>query len=144
MDYALSEQQQAFRETAERFARQKLAPHYQKRARQDRIDRAMLKEMGDLGLIGADLPEKYGGLGESSVTAGIIIEQIAYGDFNASYVQLLASLMGGMIAQHASPGIADEWLPRVTGGEAIIGLGLTEPRGGSDAANLILRAEKVG
>jgi len=144
MDYALSEQQQAFRETAERFARQKLAPHYQKRARQDRIDRAMLKEMGELGLIGADLPEKYGGLGESSVTTGIIIEQIAYGDFNASYVQLLASLMGGMIAKHASPGIADEWLPRVTGGEAIIGLGLTEPRGGSDAANLILRAEKSG
>jgi len=144
MDFALSEQQQAFRETAARFARQKLAPHYQRRAKHDRIDRAMLKEMGNLGLIGADLPEKYGGLGESSVTAGIIIEQIAYGDFNASYIQLLASLMGGMIAQHATPGIADEWLPRITGGEAVIGLGLTEPRGGSDAANLILRAEKSG
>jgi cyclohexanecarboxyl-CoA dehydrogenase len=144
MDYALSEQQQAFRETAQRFARQKLAPHYQKRAKQDRIDRAMLKEMGGLGLIGVDLPEQYGGLGESSATAGIVIEQIAYGDFNASYVQLLASLMGGMIAQHASPEIAQQWLPRVTGGDAIIGLGLTEPRGGSDAANLILRAEKSG
>ena len=144
MDYALSEQQQAFRETAERFARQKLLPHYQRRAKQERIDRAMLKEMGDLGLIGVDLPKQYGGLGESSATAGIIMEQIAYGDFNASYVQLLASLMGGMIAQHASPDIANEWLPRVTGGEAIIGLGLTEPRGGSDAANLILRAEKSG
>ena len=69
MDYALSEQQQAFRETAQRFARQKLAPHYQKRAKQDRIDRDMLKEMGELGLIGVDLPEKYGGLGESSATA---------------------------------------------------------------------------
>ena len=144
MDYALSEQQQAFRETAERFAKEKLAPHYQKRATEDRIDRALMKEMGALGLIGADLPEQYGGLGESSVTAGIIIEQIAYGDFNASYVPLLASLMGGMIAQHASPDIAQEWLPKVTRGEAIIGLGLTEPRGGSDAANLILRAEKSG
>ena len=70
MDYAPSEQQQAFREAAERFAREKLAPHYQARARQDRIDRAMLKEMGSLGLIGVDLPEQYGGLGESSVTAG--------------------------------------------------------------------------
>jgi len=144
MDYALSEQQQAFRETAQRFARQKLAPYYQKRAKQDRIDRAMLKEMGELGLIGVDLPKQYGGLGESSATAGVIIEQIAYGDFNASYVQLLASLMGGMIAQHASPEIAQQWLPRVVSGEAIIGLGLTEPRGGSDAANLILRATKSG
>jgi cyclohexanecarboxyl-CoA dehydrogenase len=144
MDYALSEQQQAFRETAMRFAKEKLAPHYQKRATADRIDRSMVKEMGALGLIAPDLPEQYGGLGESSVTAGIIIEQIAYGDFNASYVPLLASLMGSMIAQHASPDIAQEWLPKVTGGEAIIGLGLTEPRGGSDAANLILRAEKSG
>ena len=144
MDYALSEQQQAFRETAMRFAKEKLAPHYQKRATEDRIDRALMKEMGALGLIAPDLPEQYGGLGESSVTAGIIIEQIAYADFNASYVPLLASLMGGMLARHASPDIAREWLPKVTAGEAIIGLGLTEPRGGSDAANLILRAEKSG
>ena len=144
MDYALSEQQQAFRETAMRFAKEKLAPHYQKRATEDRIDRALMKEMGALGLIAPDLPEQYGGLGESSVTAGIIIEQIAYADFNASYVPLLASLMGGMLAQHASPDIAREWLPKVTAGEAIIGLGLTEPRGGSDAANLVLRAEKSG
>lgn len=144
MDYALSEQQQAFRETAMRFAKERLAPHYQKRAAADRIDRGLMKEMGALGLIAPDLPEQYGGLGESSVTAGIIIEQIAYGDFNASYVPLLASLMGSMIDQHASPDIAQQWLPKVTGGEAIIGLGLTEPRGGSDAANLILRAEKSG
>jgi len=144
MDYALSEQQEAFRETAARFAREKLAPHYQKRATEDRIDHAILREMGALGLIGADLPEQYGGLGESSVTTGIIIEQIAYADFNISYVPLLASLMGSMIAQHASPDIAQEWLPKVTAGEAIVGLGLTEPRGGSDAANLILRAEKSG
>ncbi|MFX6804098.1 acyl-CoA dehydrogenase family protein, partial [Acinetobacter baumannii] len=77
-----------------------------------------------------------GGLGESSVTAGIIVEQIAYGDFSASYVQLLASLLGGMLAEHASPEISQEWRPQVTRGEKIIGLGLTEPRGGSDAANL--------
>jgi cyclohexanecarboxyl-CoA dehydrogenase len=144
MDYALTEQQHSFRAAAERFARERLAPHYQKRAKEHRLDRALVREMGSLGLIGADIPEKFGGLGESSVTAGVIIEQIAYGDFNYSYVQLLASLMGGMIAQHASPDIAREWLPRVTGGDAVIGLGLTEPRGGSDAANLVLRAERSG
>ena len=144
MDYSLNEQQQAFRETAMRFAREKLAPHYQKRATEDRIDRKMMKEMGALGLIGADLPEEYGGLGESSITTGLIIEEIAYADFNLSYVPLLASLMGSMIAQYASPDIAKEWLPKVTGGDALVGLGLTEPRGGSDAANLILRAEKSG
>ncbi len=144
MDTTLNEQQEAFREAAQRFANEKLAPQYQTRAAQHRLDRAMLAEMGSLGLIGVDIPEAYGGLGESSVTAGVIIEQIAYADFNASYVQLLASLMGGMVAQHATPDVAKEWLPKVTRGEAIIGLGLTEPRGGSDAASLILRAEKSG
>ena len=144
MDTTLNEQQEAFREAAQRFAAEKLAPHYQKRATEHRLDRAMLREMGSLGLIGVDIPETYGGLGESSVTAGVIIEQIAYADFNASYVQLLASLMGGMVAQHATPDVASEWLPKVTRGEVILGLGLTEPRGGSDAANLILRAEKSG
>ena len=111
---------------------------------QIKYSRALIREMGALGLIGADLPEEFGGLGESSVTSGLIVEEIAYADFNASYVQLLGSLMGGMVAKHASRDIASEWVPKVVSGDAVIGLGLTEPRGGSDAANLILKAEKSG
>jgi cyclohexanecarboxyl-CoA dehydrogenase len=139
-----TEDQQAIRETAQRFAREKLAESYQTRATGHVMDRALVKEMGALGLIGADLPEEFGGLGESSVTAGLIVEEIARADFNVSYIQLLGSLMGGMVAKHASPEIAKEWMARVTAGEAVIGLGLTEPRGGSDAANLQLRATKFG
>jgi cyclohexanecarboxyl-CoA dehydrogenase len=139
-----TDDQQAFRETAQRFAREKLAESYQKRATEHVMDRGLIKEMGALGLIGADLPEEFGGLGKSSVTAGLIVEEIARADFNVSYIQLLGSLMGGMVAKHALPDIAKEWVPRVTAGEAVIGLGLTEPRGGSDAANLQLRAAKSG
>ncbi|MGM0584657.1 MAG: acyl-CoA dehydrogenase family protein [Pseudomonadota bacterium] len=142
--HAFTEEQEAFRETARRFARERLAPGYMARAKQDRIEPELMREMGALGLIGPDLPEDYGGLGESFVTSGIVAEEIAYGDFNASYVQLLASLMGAMVAQHAAPEIAREWLPKVVAGERIIGLGLTEPRGGSDAAGLQLKAEKSG
>ncbi len=144
MQFQPTEDQQAIRETAQRFAREKLAESYQTRATGHVMDRALVKEMGALGLIGADLPEEFGGLGESSVTAGLIVEEIARADFNVSYIQLLGSLMGGMVAKHASPEIAKEWMARVTAGEAVIGLGLTEPRGGSDAANLQLRATKFG
>lgn len=144
MQFQPTDDQQAFRETAQRFAREKLAESYQKRATEHVMDRGLIKEMGALGLIGADLPEEFGGLGESSVTAGLIVEEIARADFNVSYIQLLGSLMGGMVAKHALPDIAKEWVPRVTAGEAVIGLGLTEPRGGSDAANLQLRATKSG
>ncbi|WP_420404139.1 acyl-CoA dehydrogenase family protein [Nisaea sp.] len=144
MQFQPTDDQQAFRETAQRFAREKLAESYQKRATEHVMDRGLIREMGALGLIGADLPEEFGGLGESSVTAGLIVEEIARADFNVSYIQLLGSLMGGMVAKHALPDIAKEWVPRVTAGEAVIGLGLTEPRGGSDAANLQLRAAKSG
>jgi cyclohexanecarboxyl-CoA dehydrogenase len=144
MKFQLTEDQKAFRETAKRFAAEKLAPGYLKRASEHRFDRALIREMGALGLIAPDLPERFGGLGESSLTAGLITEEIAYADFNVSYVQLVGSLMGGMVAQHASEGIAKEWLPRVVSGDAVIAIGLTEPRGGSDAANLILKATKSG
>ncbi|MEZ5901572.1 MAG: acyl-CoA dehydrogenase family protein [Hyphomicrobiaceae bacterium] len=144
MPFQPTEDQVAFREVARRFARERLAGGYQKRAKGHVLDRELIREMGSLGLIAPDLPEKLGGMGESSVTAGLITEQIAYADFNVSYVQLLGSLMGGMVAKHASEDIARDWVPRVIAGEAVIGLGLTEPRGGSDAANLQLRADKSG
>jgi cyclohexanecarboxyl-CoA dehydrogenase len=140
----LNEDQQALVEVARRFSREQLKPAYQQREREGVIDRALCREMGRLGLIGVDLPESLGGLGQSGVTAGLIIEEIAYGDFNVSYVQLLASLMGMIIARNANPELAREWVPRVTSGEAIMGLGLTEPRGGSDAANLTVSARRDG
>ncbi len=144
MQFQPTEHQEAIRETARRFAQEKLAPTYLERAKGHVMDRGLLKQMGALGLIGPDLPEEYGGLGENAVTSGLITEEIAKGDFNVSYIQLLGSLMGGMVAKYASREIAQKWVPKVVAGEALIGLGLTEPRGGSDAANLILRAEKSG
>ena len=144
MQFQPTEDQQAFRELAGRFSREKLADSYLERANGHVFDRDLIREMGALGLIGPDLPEEFGGMGQSAVTAGLVTEQVAYSDFNASYVQLLGSLMGGMVAQHASKEIAAEWVPKVISGDAVVGLGLTEPRGGSDAANLILKATKDG
>lgn len=144
MQWALSDEQKAFKETAERFSREKLLPHYQKREKESGFDRDLLREMGALGLIGPDLPEEFGGLGAASVTSGVILEEISYGDFNIAYIQLLGSLMAGIVAKHADKSVAAEWVPKVIAGDAVIGLGLTEPRGGSDAANLILKAERSG
>ena len=134
----------ALRDVARRFAREKLRPDYQKRESQPGIDRSLFKEMGSLGLIGVDLPEEYGGLAASGVTAGLITEEIAYGDFNVSSMQLIGSLMGAMIHRYARPELARSWISRLVAGEAIVGLGLTEPRGGSDAANLQVKARRVG
>jgi cyclohexanecarboxyl-CoA dehydrogenase len=140
LSVAFSEEQRALQATAERFAREKLAPAYQARERQAAIDRALVCEMGALGLIAGDLPEQYGGLSLPSETSGLIIEALAYGDVNVAYVQLLGSLCGQIIAHHAAEKLAAEWLPRIVSGESLVALALTEPRGGSDAANLALSA----
>jgi cyclohexanecarboxyl-CoA dehydrogenase len=144
MDFTLSDEQLAFRQTAQKFSRDKLLPFYAKRSQEKTIDRTMLKALGGLGLIGADLPENFGGLGATSLTAGMILEELCYGDFSVGYVQVNTSLVGGLVAQYASPDIASEFLPKLTSGESLIGICLTEPRGGSDAGNLILRADKTG
>ncbi len=139
-----SDDQLALREAARRFSLERLLPDYQQREKTGRLDRALVREMGALGLIGVDLPPEYGGLGADGVTTGMLIEQLAYGDFNVSYVQLMASLMGSVIVRNASPALAAHWVPRIVSGETIVALGLTEPRGGSDAANLQMRARRDG
>ena len=140
MEFGFSEEQEAIRDTARRFAADKLAPGYKAREESGVIDRALVREMGALGLIAADMPEEFGGVGLDSVSAGIIIEEIAYADLSVAYIQLLGSLIGRILADHAPPELARKWLPKIVSGETLIALGLTEPRGGSDAANLQLIA----
>lgn len=140
----LNEDQRALQQTAERFARQRLLPDYQKRERLGVLDRDLVREMGALGLLGADLPAEYGGLGVDSVTTGILAEALAYGDFNISAVPVGISLNGAILHRHAGAPIKERWLPAMVRGEAIIAICLTEPRGGSDAGNLQLRARRIG
>ena len=144
MDFALSPEQEAIRETADRFAREKLLPNYLACARAGRLDRALLREMGELGLIAPDLPEEFGGYGLDGLTGGVIAEALAYGDFNMAYAAVLTPLSGRIICAHAKPEVARHWVPKLVAGEALIGLALTEPRGGTDAANLQLQAERTG
>ena len=139
----LSDDQRDLQQTTRRFARERLLPDYQKREKLGVLDRALVAEMGQLGLLGMDLPEALGGMGVDSVTTGLIAEELAYGDFNVSAVQVGISLNGAILMRHAAPGIVAEWVPRMTRGEAVVAICLTEPRGGSDASNLQLRARRV-
>ena len=144
MDFSYSDEQQAIRETARRFAREKLAPAYAGREKAGAFEPGLIRQMGELGLIGAELPEELGGLGVGAQTAGIIMEEIAYGDHNVAYVQLLGSLQGALLVAHAPAEMAAAVVPQICAGESVLALGLTEPGGGSDAANLRLKAVREG
>lgn len=139
----LTDDQKALQQTARRFARQSLLPDYQKRERIGILDRALIKEMGQLGLLGMDLPEALGGMGADAVTTGLIAEELAYGDFNISAVPVGISLNAAILIRHAQPEIVQHWVPRMTRGDAVVAICLTEPRGGSDASHLQLKARRV-
>jgi len=140
----LSDDQIQIRDTARRFARTKLAPGYQARETEARVAPGLIAEMGALGLIAPELPEHLGGYGMPSLTSGVIAEEIGYGDMNVAYVQILGSLNGAILARHAQPDLAAEWVSRIVSGRSVVAIGLTEPRGGSDAASLALSARRDG
>jgi len=139
-----TEDQTALKEAARRFSRERLAPFYQQREREGKIDRALLRQMAELGLIGMDLPEQYGGMGVDAVTTGAIVEELAYGDFNVAALAVVQSLCGAIVAKNAEEAVKSAWLPRVVKGEAILALSITEPHAGSDAGALKLRATLQG
>ena len=140
MDFSLSPEQLALVETASRFAKNRLAPGYRAREKAECIEREVVQEMGGMGFLGSELPESVGGMGVECVTSGLLLEQIAYGDFNVSYVNLLTSLCGQIVASYGRSDAARELLACVLRGEKLIAIALTEPSAGSDAARLKLRA----
>ena len=78
------------------------------------------------------------------MTAGIIAEELAYGDFNVSAVPVGVSLLGAVILSSATPKLADYWIPRMISGETLMGVCVTEPSGGSDASAMKLRCRRDG
>lgn len=134
---------QALAETVRRFAEDRVKPGFLERDKTRVLDLTLLKEMGDLGFICPELPEAFGGLGMGALAAGVIHEEIARADLSFSYLNLLASLNSQILSKYGQPAVVAPWLKKIVAGEAICAIALTEPRGGSDAANLALRIERI-
>lgn len=143
MTVAFSEEQLAIQEAARRFSADRLAPDFQRLDVEGQLNREAIEEMGSLGLVAPSLPEDLGGLGSGSVTAGIVMEAVSEADSSVAYVPLTAALCGGIVAEFGSAALAEQVVPPVAQGKRLMALGLTEPRGGSDAANLVLNAQKT-
>lgn len=140
----ITEELEFIAETAEKFAQKYIEPGFLLRDQQREFGHDIMKQMGEMGLIAPELPEVYGGQGIGRLAAGVIHEAIAKADLSFSYINLLASLNGQILAEHGDPEVVMPWLKKLTAGEVIIAIGLTEPRGGSDAANLRLKIERQG
>ena len=144
MNPYLDEELVALAEHARRFATERVAPGFLERDKTRVLDRHLMREMGELGFIAPELPERFGGQGTGCIAAGVIHEEIARADLSISYINLLGSLNSQILSHHGRPEVVMPWLQKLTRGEALVAIALTEPRGGSDAANLRLRVERVG
>ncbi|MEN5180072.1 cyclohexanecarboxyl-CoA dehydrogenase [Comamonas testosteroni] len=131
-------------ESVRRFAQERVAPGFLERDQTRVLDRGLMREMGGMGLIAPELPEHLGGQGMGCLAAGVVHEELASADLSMSYVPLLASLNAQILSAYGQPAIAKPWLQKMVAGEALCAIALTEPRGGSDAANLRLRIERDG
>lgn len=144
MDFGLSDFQETLLDSVRKFSSEKLAPAYKQREEDGCFDRGLVREMGQLGFLAPELDEAWGGSGLDVLTSGLITEIIAEGDMNVAYVPINHSLISSCIVRHGHPDVIAEVLPAMCAGDTIACIGLTEPRGGSDAANLVLNATHDG
>src|SRR5947208_17154994 len=144
MDFTCSSEQEELVRALRGFARKELAPRSRHWDKSGEFPWDAWRQMGELGLLGFRNPGRFGGQEIDLVSMGIAIEEIARGDFSATYGIQLAGLAGQILGQSGSDEVKARWLPPTARGESIIALALTEPGVGSDAANLACRAEREG
>lgn len=142
MDFALTDEQRAFRDSVAAFARDRLAPDYAAADRRGAFREGLVAEMADMGLVGLRIPTEHGGQGADTLTTGIALEQISRADINAAYLTFLPSLVAEVLVSAADPAQRERWLGAIASGEQLPCFCLTEPEHGSDAASLSLRAER--
>jgi butyryl-CoA dehydrogenase len=139
----LTAEERLLRDTAREFAQREIAPTAIERDEQERFDRAIFARMGELGLTGAPLPESIGGGGFSYLGWALVMEEIGAADM-ASAVTLSVHLLSQFpVLNFGTDEQIERWLGPMVTGEALGAFCLTEPSGGSDAAALRTRAEKV-
>lgn len=139
--YSLSSTQLELRDVAAKFSREVLLPAAAEATeKQHDVPAALIRQMADLGFVGLDIPEEYGGAGFDTLTSAVICEELAGAWFAASSY---ATILGASPILYAG---SDEqkrrFLPALTSGDMITAFALTEPDGGSDAASISTSAER--
>ena len=141
MDFSLSENQLMIQALARDFAQKEIAPVAARFDASGDFPEGPIRRAGELGFMGVEVPEEYGGAGLDSVCYVLMMEEIAYADAaHATIVSVNNSLYCGGILQFGTEAQKRTYLTPVASGKAIGCYGLTEPQSGSDAANMRSRA----
>ncbi|NQU58287.1 MAG: acyl-CoA dehydrogenase family protein, partial [Rhodospirillales bacterium] len=144
LDEQLNEEERLVRDTARDYAQDKLMGRILEANRNEHFDPEIMKEMGELGLLGPTLPEEYGCAGVSHVSYGLAAREIERVDSGyRSVMSVQSSLVMYPIYEYGSEEQRRKYLPKLATAELIGCFGLTEPDHGSDPGGMKARAEKV-
>ncbi len=144
LDELLTDDERMIRDTARAYAQEKLLPRVIEAYREERTDREIFNEMGELGLLGVTLPEDYGCAGASYVAYGLVAREVERVDSGyRSMMSVQSSLVMYPIYAYGSEEQRRKYLPKLASGEFVGCFGLTEPDAGSDPAGMKTRAEKI-
>ncbi|MDX6741435.1 acyl-CoA dehydrogenase family protein [Actinocorallia sp. A-T 12471] len=141
-----NEDHEAFRETVRSFADRVLRPNYPKYVEQRSIDREVWKEAGELGILGLEVPEEYGGSGAEDFRFNVVANE-EFAKVSMGYASCLgihADIVAPYLVKLTTEEQRRRWLPRFCTGELWTAIGMTEPSGGSDLAALKTVAVKDG
>ncbi|WP_417465468.1 acyl-CoA dehydrogenase [Kordiimonas sp.] len=144
LDDQLTEEERMVRDSARDYCQAKLMPRILEANRHENFDREIMTELGEMGLLGATLPEEFGGANVSHVAYGLIareVERVDSGYRSAMSVQ--SSLVMYPIYAYGTDEQRKKYLPKLASGEMVGCFGLTEPDHGSDPGGMRTRAEKV-
>ncbi|WP_010323940.1 acyl-CoA dehydrogenase [Marinobacterium stanieri] len=144
LEQQLTEEERQIRDAAHAYCQQSLQPRVLSAYREERFDREIMREMGEMGLLGPTVAEEYGGAGIGHVAYGLIareVERVDSGYRSAMSVQ--SSLVMYPIETYGSEEQKRKYLPKLASGEWVGCFGLTEPDHGSDPGSMITRAKKV-
>jgi glutaryl-CoA dehydrogenase len=144
IDSQLTEDEKLIRESAHAYCQEKLQTRVLSAFREERFDREIMNEMGEMGLLGPTIPEEFGGAGVSHVAYGLIgreVERVDSGYRSAMSVQ--SSLVMHPIYAYGNEEQKKKYLPKLATGEIVGCFGLTEPDFGSDPGGMRTRATKV-
>ena len=144
LDAQLSDDERAVRDAAAAYCQDRLATRVLEAFRTETTDPAIFREMGELGLLGATIPEQYGGAGLNYVCYGLVAREVERVDSGyRSMMSVQSSLVMLPIFEFGTEAQRQKYLPRLARGEWIGCFGLTEPNHGSDPGSMVTRAKAV-
>ncbi len=144
VDSLLSEEEILIRNTVREFTDDEVIPIIEKYNRENSFPIHLVEKMGDLGLFGSTLPQKYGCAEMNNVAYGLVMQELERGDSGVrSFVSVQSALVMYPIFAFGSEEQKDFWLPLLAKGDKIGCFGLTEPDYGSNPGGMVTKAEKT-